>query len=495
MIKTLLLLLVAVYASHAQITSIQGSDTIAGSRTTINNNFSYLDQHKAGLGQCDAHKFAVQTQVGGIVCASLQLGDLPTITTSNVGEGTNLYFTAARAQAALAGMYQIPITGAPSSWPSSFVPSTHASTHGNAGSDPISLDASQIATGIFAIGRIPTGTTSSTVALGNHNHSGVYEPVISAGSSTQYWRGDKTWQTLDTSIVPENGNLYFSNARAQAALSGMYQNPITGAPGAWPTSFNPSAHASSHAANGSDPITPSSIGAESTSNKGQANGYPSLGSDGKVPANQLPSTSTSSPYIGSFTSATTVTVTGATHGYQTAALTVTFQDNSTPRNVIYPNTLTINPTTYDVVATFSTPQTGFAIVNGGVGAQGSMGTLTAAQKVRVCEVTIGDPGAGSPFLASDNNSPSVCGNKSGQTMTVTAVECFANAGAPTVLPIITSGSSTSLLTGALTCGTNSFASGTLNGTPTLINNASIDANFATVDGTAKYVVMRFTLTL
>jgi hypothetical protein len=44
--------------------------------------------------------------------------------------------------------------------------------------------------------------------------SGHYEPIITPGTILQYWRGDKTWQTLDTSVVPENTNLYFTNARA-----------------------------------------------------------------------------------------------------------------------------------------------------------------------------------------------------------------------------------------------------------------------------------------
>lgn len=43
------------------------------------------------------------------------------------------------------------------------------------------------------------------------------EPTITAGTTAQYWRGDKSWQTLDTSVVPENTNLYFTNARAIAS--------------------------------------------------------------------------------------------------------------------------------------------------------------------------------------------------------------------------------------------------------------------------------------
>ncbi|MCK6594210.1 MAG: SUMF1/EgtB/PvdO family nonheme iron enzyme [Bacteriovoracaceae bacterium] len=37
---------------------------------------------------------------------------------------------------------------------------------------------------------------------------------VAPGTTTQYFRGDKSWQTLDTSAVSENTNLYFTNARA-----------------------------------------------------------------------------------------------------------------------------------------------------------------------------------------------------------------------------------------------------------------------------------------
>lgn len=45
------------------------------------------------------------------------------------------------------------------------------------------------------------------------------EPTITAGTSSQYWRGDKTFQTLNTLAVPELTNLYFTNARARLAIS------------------------------------------------------------------------------------------------------------------------------------------------------------------------------------------------------------------------------------------------------------------------------------
>lgn len=78
------------------------------------------------------------------------------------------------------------------------------------------------------------------------------EPAITTGTTLQYWRGDKTFQTLNTAIVPEltnlyytqtrfntafaakttadlteNTNLYFTNARAISATSGSYEAPLT----------------------------------------------------------------------------------------------------------------------------------------------------------------------------------------------------------------------------------------------------------------------------
>lgn len=42
------------------------------------------------------------------------------------------------------------------------------------------------------------------------------QDFIAPGTTAQYWRGDKTWQTLNTSVVPEGTNLYFTSARVQS---------------------------------------------------------------------------------------------------------------------------------------------------------------------------------------------------------------------------------------------------------------------------------------
>lgn len=45
------------------------------------------------------------------------------------------------------------------------------------------------------------------------------ENAITAGTTSQYWRGDKSWQTLNTTAVTEGTNLYYTDARARASKS------------------------------------------------------------------------------------------------------------------------------------------------------------------------------------------------------------------------------------------------------------------------------------
>jgi hypothetical protein len=143
--------------------------------------------------------------------------------------------------------------------------------------------------------------------------------------------------------------------------------------------------------------------------------------------------------------------------------------------------------------------TGDVTTSGGVAT-----TLATKYKTRVCEVVIGDPGSASSALADDNDSPVNCANVTGADVTITAVACWANAGSPTVTPILTGGTSTSIVSGAITCGTASWAAGTISGTPTIhsfsANGATcsstpctLDANITTAGGTAKYIVMHFTI--
>jgi hypothetical protein len=74
-----------------------------------------------------------------------------------------------------------------------------------------------------------TGNSGSATLVSNIFNIPTYtlnglggEPAITAGTTLQYFRGDKTFQTLDTSVVPENGPVYFTEPRVrQTVLSGL----------------------------------------------------------------------------------------------------------------------------------------------------------------------------------------------------------------------------------------------------------------------------------
>jgi hypothetical protein len=76
------------------------------------------------------------------------------------------------------------------------------------------------------------------------------------------------------------------------------------------------------------------------------------------------------PYVAAFTSQTSITVTGATHGFGTKALLVDCYDYATPANAIAPASWTVNIATFDVVINFAVAQSGYCVINGGIGAQG-----------------------------------------------------------------------------------------------------------------------------
>ena len=63
-------------------------------------------------------------------------------------------------------------------------------------------------------------------------------------------------------------------------------------------------------------------------------------------------------YVQPFTALTTVNVPGATHGLGTKALLFQVYDAAVPAAALTPETLTVHPTTFDVVATFGQPQSG-----------------------------------------------------------------------------------------------------------------------------------------
>ena len=114
--------------------------------------------------------------------------DLATKDTDDLAEGTNLYYTDARAD-------------------------TRAQLKIDAlvDSSPGTLDTlNELAA---ALGDDANFATTMTTSLAGK------EPTITAGTTSQYWRGDKSFQTLDTLAVAENTNLYYTDARARSSIS------------------------------------------------------------------------------------------------------------------------------------------------------------------------------------------------------------------------------------------------------------------------------------
>lgn len=85
-------------------------------------------------------------------------------------------------------------------------------------------------------GKVAVSSVTSTelgylsgVTSGIQTQLGGKEPTITAGTTSQYWRGDKTWQTLNTSAVAEGTNLYFTDARVVSAVNTLvYKTNWTG---------------------------------------------------------------------------------------------------------------------------------------------------------------------------------------------------------------------------------------------------------------------------
>jgi hypothetical protein len=134
--------------------------------------------------------------------------------TTAVVEGTNLYYTAARFASAFAAQ----TTDALSEGTTNLyflasrvlaVVLTGLSTSTNA-----AITASDSV--LVAIGKAQAQINALLTSVAGK------EPSITVGTTTQYWRGDKTFQTLNSLAVIELTNLYFTVARVLAsALTGL----------------------------------------------------------------------------------------------------------------------------------------------------------------------------------------------------------------------------------------------------------------------------------
>jgi hypothetical protein len=115
--------------------------------------------------------------------------------TSQVTENTNLYYTEAR-------------VSANTDVAANTAARHNAVTLGTA--NGLSLSTQQLSLQLATSGQ--NGALSSTDWTTFNNK----ENAITAGTTAQYFRGDKTFQTLNTSVVPELTNLYYTEARVSA---------------------------------------------------------------------------------------------------------------------------------------------------------------------------------------------------------------------------------------------------------------------------------------
>lgn len=150
------------------------------------------------------------------------------LTTSNIAEGTNLYFTNARVLATTLAGYSVgansaitttdtilgafgKIQGQINSINSSsklITLSGDVTGSGNVGS----TIATTINTSYSGFTNYYTKTATDTLLSGYYNKTesdallNAKENTITAGNTSQYWRGDKTWQLLSTDVVIQGQN-------------------------------------------------------------------------------------------------------------------------------------------------------------------------------------------------------------------------------------------------------------------------------------------------
>lgn len=80
----------------------------------------------------------------------------------------------------------------------------------------------------IAAGSIVDADISASAAIDQSKINGLStalsgkENSITAGTIAQYWRGDKSWQAMNTTAVIEGSNLYFLDSRVRTALMSSY---------------------------------------------------------------------------------------------------------------------------------------------------------------------------------------------------------------------------------------------------------------------------------
>lgn len=192
-------------------------------------------------------------------------------------------------------------------------PTAHAASHASGGSDPVTpvaigalaTTARGAASGVASldgtthvpIGELPLGTTSSTVTVGNDSRlSDSRTPTAHATSHASGGSDPVTPAAIGALATTARGAVNGVASLDGSTLVPIAQLPLgtssstvtVGNDSRLSNSRTPTAHATSHASGGSDPVTPAAIGAVATTAVGAASGVASLDSGTKVPLAQIP---------------------------------------------------------------------------------------------------------------------------------------------------------------------------------------------------------------
>jgi hypothetical protein len=155
--------------ARAIASTLTGYTSGAGTISATDSILSAIQKLNGNIGGLTTGVSSVFGRTGAVVAAN---GDY---TTAQVTESGNLYFTTARVLATALTGY------------------TLGTNTALAATDTI----------LGAFGKV-------------QGQLNAKENAITAGTTAQYFRGDKTFQTLNTSVVPELANLYFTSARVLA---------------------------------------------------------------------------------------------------------------------------------------------------------------------------------------------------------------------------------------------------------------------------------------
>lgn len=142
---------------------------LTGLSTATNSALAATDTNIVAFGKLQAQINAFQAASSGVSTVNniAPVSGNVTLTTANIGENTNLYYTDARVRAAV-------LTGL----------STATATAATAADSML-----------VAVGKLQAQASANATAISGK------EPTIAAGTASQFWRGDKSWQTLDKTAV------------------------------------------------------------------------------------------------------------------------------------------------------------------------------------------------------------------------------------------------------------------------------------------------------